>query len=42
MLQDIPSDVHNKIIQKLLLSIVNADQKGRGTASTNEEQQITR
>ena len=42
MLQDIPIDVHNKIIQKLLSSTVNADHNGKETTSTLREKQIER
>ena len=42
MLQDIPIDVHNKIIQKLLSSIANADHNGKETTSTLREKQIER
>ena len=42
MLQDIPIDVHNKIIQKLLSSIANADHNGKEATSTLREKQIER
>jgi len=42
MLQDIPIDVHNKIIQKLLSSTVNADHNGKETTSTLREERIER
>jgi ubiquinone/menaquinone biosynthesis C-methylase UbiE len=42
MVQDIPNDVHNKIIQKLLSCIVDADHYGRETTSTLGEKQIER
>jgi ubiquinone/menaquinone biosynthesis C-methylase UbiE len=42
MLQDIPSDVHNKIIQKLLSSATNADNDSKETTSTLREKQIER
>jgi hypothetical protein len=42
MLQDIPSDVHNKIIQKLLLSNVNANHNGKEATSTLQEKKIER
>jgi ubiquinone/menaquinone biosynthesis C-methylase UbiE len=41
MLQDIPSDVHDKIIQKLLSSIVTANH-GKETASTLQKKPIER
>jgi hypothetical protein len=42
MLQDIPSDIHNKIIQKLLLSTVNANHNGKEAASALRDKQIER
>ena len=42
MLQDIPSDVHNKIIQKLLSFAVNADHNGKEATSNLREKQIER
>jgi hypothetical protein len=42
MLQDIPIDIHNKIIQKLLLSTVDTDHNGKETTSTLQEKQIKR
>jgi len=42
MLQDIPIDIHNKIIQKLLLSTVNANHNGKEATSTLQEKQIER
>lgn len=42
MLQDIPSDIHNKVIQKLLSCFVNANHNGRETASTLGEKHIER
>jgi len=42
MLQDIPIDVHNKIIQKLLSSIANADHNGKETTLTLRGKQIER
>ena len=40
--QDIPMDVHNKIIQKLLASTENADSTGMETTSVLQNKQITR
>jgi ubiquinone/menaquinone biosynthesis C-methylase UbiE len=42
MLQDIPSDVNNKIIQKLLSSTFNADHDGKETTPTLQDKQIKR
>ena len=42
MLQDIPSDVHNEIIKKLLASTVNVDSNGEKMTSTIEDKQIKR
>jgi len=42
MFQDRPIDVHNKIIQKLLLSTVDTDHNGKETTSTPQEKQIKR
>jgi replicative DNA helicase len=41
MLQDIPNDVHDKIIQKLLSSTVTANNRNE-TASTIQKKQIER
>jgi hypothetical protein len=40
--QDIPMDVHNKIIQKLLAPTENADSTGMEAASALRNKQITR
>ena len=40
--RDIPIEVHNKIIQKLLASTENADSTGVETASVLRNKQITR
>ena len=40
--RDIPMDVHNKIIQKLLESTENADSTGMEAASALRNKQITR
>ena len=42
MLQDIPIDIHNKIIQKLLLSTVDTDHNGKEAASALRDKQIER
>lgn len=42
VLQDIPDDVHNKIIEKLMSSAANADNDSEGTTSTLREKQIER
>lgn len=42
MLQDIPIDIHNKIIQKLLLSTVDTDHNSKEATSTLQEKQIER
>jgi ubiquinone/menaquinone biosynthesis C-methylase UbiE len=42
MLQDIPRDVHNKVIQKLLLSTVNADHNSKEATLPLGEKQIER
>jgi ubiquinone/menaquinone biosynthesis C-methylase UbiE len=42
MLQDIPNEVHTKIMQKLLSSIVDAETNGKETTSTLQEKQMKR
>jgi ubiquinone/menaquinone biosynthesis C-methylase UbiE len=42
MLQDIPNDVHVKIIQKLVSYIVDAETNGKETTSTLQEKQMKR
>ena len=42
MQQDIPADVHDKIVKELLSSIVKAEHDGKGTVSSLQEKKIER
>jgi hypothetical protein len=42
MQRDLPAEVHNKIIQKILESTENADSSGTEASSTLRNKQITR